>query len=226
MAEAQNLGTVSNPIDAYPTDIQLLIESGTIWPGDAILVKGRGDTLRWLIRRAQSRLLADLIDDGGWNTKRAAARLIGLYAGFTHARVVLDEFLFGEMYRPRARCDNWHSIPKGTVLLFRRSTRIHSPAHSEDISEACQDDIDAHVGYGTRELFYYWFTSLGFRKLVLGRKFCDLFREKRADVCSGRYIHWLHCADVMLDEMPEAWYPARIAWSNVEFNDIACLRVA
>ena len=61
----------------------------------------------------------------------------------------------------------------------------------------------------------------------MGRKFREVFRTERADVCSGSVWRWLRSAgmfpedDGTCDARPEAWYPARLAADDIRFRTVA-----
>jgi hypothetical protein len=205
---------------------QQMIRDGSIRPGDLVLFRnGERGPLNWIIRRAQERMIRDLDPD-------AAKDVVAWAAAYTHAACLYDGMGCAEMYHPKARLREWsEALTEGTRILVRRPQILddfHKVACPEaDITKLIGKaiaaeafrDVEAKTPYPTRELLTYYLWSWGVQKLRRGRHFVDVFKSKSTDVCSGRY--WLWCrragrfANVSgtTDDLPEAWYPARLAVS-------------
>ena len=74
-------------------------------------------------------------------------------------------------------------------------------------------EATGNPGYGkTQEehnAYFRWY-----RKTKYHHKFAELFKSKKYDVCSGRFIYWCKKTGVvaLLNEVTEAWYPGRIVF--------------
>jgi len=202
-----------------------------VWPGDAVLFKGPGgDSLGWIIRRAQVRMLQDLSSSVCPDAARVCAE-------FTHAGCVLSADTFGELYRPRARTRFWRSVPAGTEMLFRRprlpalvaAVTTWSDCERQyaqvEIAEACRNAFYRGDGYSLAELVRFYLWSWGLLKLGLGRRFGQVFVEEDRDSCASGYVTWAQAAGYMAGQRPESWYPARIAWDDTFFETVGHVKL-
>lgn len=185
-----------------PAEIAEMADTGRILPGDCVCVRnGERGLLNWAIRRVQARALADL-DPG------ATPEQVTDAAAYTHIACCLGAAGVGELYYPRARRRAWAQLVGSTVLIRRPPGTV---AQLTQASAECYEDVLHQVPYATAELLYYYF-RWG-RKTTFHHKFAELFRHERYDVCSGSYVRW--CARAGIEqfraEVPEAWYPARLA---------------
>ena len=200
---------------------------GEIHPGDVLLFDYSGcrmNLIHRVIRVVQRRLLRDL----------GAEEIPGVDAyRYSHAAVAMTAPAIMEMTTPVARV-RW-------VPLFRAGTRImvRRPRHlgeditaelSKGILEAAWRDVSASRRYPYSELVIYWLWSWGLNKLLLGRKFAEVFRSDRADVCSGSVWRW--CVEAGLfressasDLRSEAWYPARLAVDENRFRTVGVWKI-
>ena len=219
------------------------VEDGLVWPGDCVLYDRALPTpLAWAIARVQRRLLADLgsgkraeaLTTSQDTTVLRPASAILDAAGYTHAGIVYDADRTVEMTAPRARVIAWPQVlsPGDRVLVVRpldgtRATLRRSADLALDLAVAAKR-------YPWRELLTYWFASWP-RKLRLshaGAKaaFAEVFRDKRADVCSGTvWTCWRQAGCVnpatSLDAWPEAWYPARLAADRRYLRPVALFEI-
>ena len=206
---------------------KLLWNSGLILQGDVLLFdysSSRLNLVHHMIRSVQCRLLRDL----------GAEEIPGVDAyRYSHAAVAMTAPAIMEMTTPVARV-RW-------VPLFRAGTRImvRRPRHlgeditaelSKGILEAAWRDVAASRRYPYSELVIYWLWSWGLNKLLLGRKFAEVFRSDRADVCSGSVWRW--CVEAGLfressasDLRSEAWYPARLAVDENRFRTVGVWKI-
>ena len=202
-------------------------------PGDVLLFQRDFRVAGVAIRRVQERLLLDL----GLGAEEAAD-----CSRYTHA--ALCAWLPGrgacvaEMTSPRARVVPLDELPPGEVVMVRRPQACGRDAGLRRCRRAADHalaECAAGPEYPWRELFAYWVWSLRVGKLGLGRHFRDLFADPGRDVCSGSVWRWLR--DVHLftgdrlfehpeDDLPEAWYPARLAADRQFFRTLGVYALA
>ena len=190
---------------------------GVVRAGDVLLFdysgcSGMRLTAR-VIRSVQRRLLRDLgaAEDARLEEHR-----------FSHAAIASGCGAILEMTTPAARVNLAGLVPDGVRVMVRRP-RHEGEDIPEEIAAAIVDaawrDVSAGRRYPTGELLTYWLWSWGVNKLMLGKKFVEVFTSDRADVCSGSVWRWCIEAGLFRDSepsdlRPEAWYPARLAADN------------
>ena len=203
--------------------------TGRIREGDVLLFDRRGcgglDVASAVIRTVQRRLLDDLDE---WESPLAESTFshAGL-AGSEQSRVIL------EMTSPAARARSAELVPIGMRVMVRRPRQDGediSAATGRRISDAAWRDIAAGRRYPFGELLTYWIWSWGWDKLFLRRRFAEVFRSDRSDVCSGSVWRW--CVEAGLfrdawpsDLRPEAWYPARLAADQERFRTVGVFQI-
>jgi hypothetical protein len=168
------------------------------------------DLVQSMIARTQRRLLADL---GGVDAKAGAVA-----ADFVHAGCLGREGTFVEMTHPRCRGSALVERDVRTRVLVRRPAAATDFQVSQVYAESLED---LGAPYPVAELMVYYLWSWELNKLLLGRAFERVFRDRSHDVCSGSYFRWARHAGIWselsgtLDDRPEAWYPARLAVTDL-----------
>jgi hypothetical protein len=126
------------------------------------------------------------------------------------------------MLPPMAQTRTWEqALPAGTVVTIRRPRYLArydtESARGNRIKQHALADVVLGTAYPTSELLGYWLWSWGTCKLLMRRPFSRVFSHYREDVCSGRYWRWMQqswaVGDLLRnqnDQLPEAWYPARL----------------
>lgn len=183
-------------------NLELAAATGRILPGDVLCFQnGERGILNAAIRAVQKRALLDLDD----TLSPASAENAAIY---THCAQVLGLAAFAEQYSPHARMRWMEDVPPGTIILVKR-LKDATPLTIEPILRHWQQVVARKEPYPLRELIYYYCKWAS--KLSLTRKFADVFRDKRHNVCSGEVVHASQKGGWFEGERPEAWYPARIA---------------
>lgn len=200
---------------------------GVIRQGDMLLFDYSGCRLNLIhrvIRSVQRRLLRDL----------GAVECPGVDAyRYSHAAVAMMAPAIMEMTTPVARVRWVPLFRAGTRIMVRRPRHLGedvTPEISRAILEAAWRDVAHSRRYPYSELLVYWLWSWGLNKLLLGRKFSDVFRSDRADVCSGSVWRWCVEAGLFRDSSasdlrPEAWYPARLAVDENRFRTVGVWKI-
>jgi hypothetical protein len=126
--------------------------------------------------------------------------------------------MFIEMTHPRCRGSRLAERDLRTRVLVRRPAGATDFQVAQVHAEALED---LGAPYPVAELLVYYLWSWELNKLLLGRAFERVFRDRSHDVCSGSYFRWARQAGIWadlqgtLDDRPEAWYPARLAVSGL-----------
>lgn len=199
-----------------------------IRPGDVLLFDYSDccgiNLIHRVIRGVQRRLLRDL----------GAEEYPGIEESrYSHAGVAGMNCTILEMTTPVARVRAARMLPEGTRVMVRRTRHSGediSAAVGMKIADAAWRDVAAGRRYPYFELLVYWVWSWGLNKLLLGRKFADVFRSDRADVCSGSVWRWCVEAGLFRDSSPsdlrpEAWYPARLAVDENRFRTVGVWKI-
>ena len=99
-----------------------LVNRGVLLEGDCGLVCGKVEALRWFISRAQTRMLADFIKDK--EEEEINEKCIKKCAQYTHTLMVVNNNIWGDMYRPVPRAMSWVNLKRvikcfsGDILLL------------------------------------------------------------------------------------------------------------
>jgi hypothetical protein len=175
----------------------------------------------------------------------AAAR-IGAAAHYTHAGMIVDAEISAEMTSPRARLITWADrLRVGDRLLVVRPVgcasspcaalrRNPGPAEAGTPNPAMQAAAAAMTElarggtrYPWRELLTYWFATLP--HAIAADHFAEYFCDRERNVCSGAiWDAWVDARAVDPlgdDEMPEAWYPGRMAMDGKYLRRVAEVRI-
>ena len=182
-----------------------------IYPGDCLLLQEHNKYwLESLIANIQETALCDL---GYTKTEAKPA------AQYTHTAMLVSPLVLGELYFPHARYRTLPELDPTTEVLVRRPIGS-TPTQLFNATQSCLCDVMSDEPYSIRELLWYLW-KLRVSKIFMQNTFANVFPpDGKHDVCSGRVIHWYHDADLLTGEIPEAWYPARIAIDTCYFKTI------
>jgi hypothetical protein len=180
--------------------------------GDVLLIRnGERGWINAAIRFAQRRALADL-------RPSLPGPKVEEFAGYTHAAQLISLVCLAEQYAPKARCRRLAALPPGAHVLVRR-LRGACPARVEPIVCKWAVVVTRADPYPVRELLYYWFRWA--RKTWAAKKFAEVFKDRRHNVCSGQVVECSRAGGWFAGEPNEAWYPARLAEDIVELETVA-----
>ena len=207
-------------------DFSKLIETGIILPGDCVnVLNGERGFIDGIIARIQKKCLIDYSEDKK-SDEHFALEDISYCAEFTHTAMIMNPLCIGELFYPKARCRTFIDLIGNTIIIKR--PRI-LPNIDADVAcstvlnlivDSFVEDVKNKVDYPTMELLYFYFRW--YRKATWKHKFAQLFKNKKNDVCSARYVYAAdHKAGIVCfrnkNEFnenkranPEAWYPARM----------------
>ena len=200
---------------------------GEIHPGDVLLFDYSGcrmNLIHRVIRVVQRRLLRDL----------GAEEIPGVDAyRYSHAGVAGPIGTILEMTTPMAGVREAWIIDPGTRVMVRRPRHMGediTAAGGLTIVDAAWRDVAQGRRYPYSELLIYWLWSWGLNKLLFGRRFANVFRSDRADVCSGSVWRWCVEAGLFRDSSAsdlrgEAWYPARLAVDENCFRTVGVWKI-
>lgn len=216
-----------------PTKISFNELIKTLKPGQTICVKnGERGVLNWLISSSQKHLLKDL------NPKlplenRIAEEDILLFSSFTHAMMVFDtsvlvnDIEIAENFYPKTRkIPLSKKITSGYTIIVTENRAVNTPEKIMSVKYNAAVDVLAGVPYSWWKLFYYYGYEWGWQKTLLGKPIMNIFKkglpgkkDNEYQVCSGSCWKWyINSIDLTTvkwlnenDQMPEMWYPARMA---------------
>ena len=211
------IDTIGNPlsIPVYFTTPQELgigssMATSLLKPGYLVsVVNGEHGCLNFMIRRTQKRLLKDHSIIG-----KFPEEILTWASYFSHAFMHMKRGSFVEMYAPCAHYKDYNSFSPGQLLLVSVPLLKDGIEPSQNmldkITYNAEVDVVNKTPYSIKELFYFYFYSWEFQKLWIGRHFEDIFKDKKNDVCSGRYTYWTTQAGIWSKDRiwPEGAYPA------------------
>jgi len=190
--------------------------------GDILLFRnGERGWLNFSIRKLQERMLLDLNPD--LKNSPVYQKLVKEASVYTHSAQVIGMLTFGEQYAPHARMRFFSDIPAGTQVMVQRLP-LSDPGNLVPVIDHWRDVIARKDKYPARELVYYWLKWGS--KLAFSRKFANVFRDRKNNVCSGEVVHASQQGgNWFVGEKPEAWYPARLAIDGKRLHSIGVFTV-
>ena len=201
-----------------------LIDNKTIMSGDLICIETRDNNLiQFLITNIQLQLLINLYPNMNKN-------ILIEFSKFTYIAIIINPTMVVEMYPPIGTFKNINELFQGeSQILIKRPIFLHEHYTIEDrgdkISNLAIAFIKKSPKYNFLELLRYYFWALFFNRLILGKTFIDIFKDKKYNTCSG--FCWEMCVkaesiDISKvnnqDIFSESWFPARLAFDNEHFK--------
>ena len=213
-----------------------IMHSAEYMPGDLLLFSYPGGLVPRGIAHVQKGLLLDLGCEDDTAEYGSSFTHVGMYGTKIldeEGKPMAENGFIVEMTSPHARIGNWDEVPSGTVVLVRRpGSWVGGEWRDADefkrviaVQQGILDAVDS-IPYPYTELLTYWVWHLWIGKLKLGRKFRNIFRDRKRDVCSGSVWRWMYDAGLnrdtegMTDSLPEAWYPGRLAVDSTRFRTV------
>lgn len=193
------------------TELRDGAESGRFLPGSAILTT-----------KTSIPLLSLALDPLIRKVQKDALKLSSVYRGklseasFIHVDVLLGPTMCGGMRFPHAGVTKLKDLDGSDFKVV--VPRNASKDQLREVVDACHDDIFVNAPYSLRELVWYFLKY--FRYASNLRDLAERFKSEKYDVCSSRYIRYCHTADLLCGEIPEMWYPARMAADEELFETV------
>lgn len=210
-----------------------LISDNIIKSGDIICIEnGESGLLGKIISNVQYNLLM-LLDP---NIKNEIAKETAL---FTHSAIIISPEIIAEMKRPIGRLNDLNEALKNECkVIIKRPTYLAKQYHDEEergdaVANLAVNYVKKEHKYPFFELLTYYLWSLKINKIIFNRKFIDIFKDDKDNVCSG--FCWEMCLKTKAinenllndksDKKPECWYPARLVYDTTHFRTIGIYEI-
>jgi len=202
--------------EVTPDTLRQMVHDGTLRAGDGVGVAGNfRSVVGVLISFVQRRALRDL-------DPAITASWLKWCASFTHWACIDGDTGISEMTRPHARFRTWEQLV-GAHIVVRRP-RYESDLRAYEVRDRMAIDAETAHDYPEHELLYYgvWLRKAWGKRVGLRAKAARLFEANSKHVCSARWVYQCQRSGVAVfqGEVPEHWYPARLAYDPTRLTTI------